>query len=120
MPQAHHLGQPVDMARDDVPAKLVPDLQRALEVHPLAGGPAAEIGLRQGFGRNLDVEPALGPQSHHRQADPVAGDGGADVDARHVIARRDPGAQVAGELGLDDPADIGDNSGEHPLLLLFP
>src|SRR5690606_33405212 len=49
----------------------------------------------------------------HRQADPVASDGGADVDPRHGIARGYARAQVAGLVERQHLAHVGDDAGEH-------
>ncbi len=84
------------------PPSSSPTLQRALQVQPLARRPARRpmAVLATRFGRDVHLEPALGgtAQRDHGQADPVAGDRGADVDARHVIAGGDPRAQVAALL----------------------
>src|SRR5207237_4213919 len=53
------LADPVDMAGDDMPAELVADLERALEVDLRAFGPEAGRSAALGLGRDVDREPAL-------------------------------------------------------------
>ena len=56
-----HLADAVDMAGDDMPAELVAELQRALEVEPAARGPHVRGGARDGLARDVDREPARRP-----------------------------------------------------------
>ena len=54
---------------------------------------------------------------HHRQADARTGDGGADIDAAHIVMRGDDDMGVAALLDLPDLADIGDDACEHGVVL---
>ncbi len=111
-------------------AGLEGDLVAALQAAAQHGVPIVQVGLHVGPEQvgardlvDLVERAALGvrpleharraAQRHHGQANPFAGDGGADVDARHVIGRADPGAQITLLLQRQNFAHIGDNAGEH-------
>ena len=61
------LGDAVDMARDDMAAELVADLQRAFEIEPRALLPGAGRGHPQGLGRGIDRDTRCG-----RRCSPVS------------------------------------------------
>src|SRR5688572_14366816 len=75
------LGSSVDMARDDVPAKLIGRFQGAFEIYPGSLTPAGERGLAQGFRRGIDGEcrAAIGERAliDDSEADTGAGDRGS-------------------------------------------
>src|SRR3546814_8037194 len=50
----------IDMAGDDMPAKLVADLERAFEIQAAADVPHPGRGARDRFGARVDREPARG------------------------------------------------------------
>jgi hypothetical protein len=116
-----HLGQPVDMARDDMAAELVADPERAFEIDPVprlpGRGAGADVGLRDRLGRDVDLEPGAaggGAAVGDGQADAVAGDRGAERDRLGRVAAGDARVQVAAILETLDPADVGDDAREHP------
>ena len=111
------LADAVDMAGDDMAAKLVADPERALEVEPRALAPEAGRGLRHGLARDVDREPAVALVDDG-QADARAGDRGAEIDARHVVAAAIRGAGRRAPRRLER-ADVGDDSGEHARALAF-
>src|SRR6185436_1483040 len=53
------LADAVDMAGDDMAAKLVADLERALQVERRALGPESRRGAALRLGRDIDREPAF-------------------------------------------------------------
>ncbi len=112
------LGLAVDMAAHHVAAEFVADPERAFEVEPRTGLPEARAGDAQGLRRQLDVEhrAAAGPRlaPDHRQADAGAGDRGADRYRLGVVGAVDgetPHMLALGHRG--NPADVGDDPGEH-------
>ena len=121
--QRDHLGHPVDMARHDMPAKLITQLQRPFQIEPFADVPAvaADAGFRDGLGGNLHLEPVAGAgaEVHHRQADPFAGNRRANVDAGGVIGGGDARPQIAFLVQRQHLAHIGDNAREHESPLAF-
>ena len=110
----HDLGHAIHMARHDMAAQFIPDLERPLKVQGAAHTPQIEIGFRHGFGADFHVKPII-TKRHNRQADPVTGDRSANIDAAGVIARADPRAEIAALLKRLDFPDIGDDSREHGL-----
>jgi hypothetical protein len=86
--------------------------KRALEIAAPPFGPSRQVGLGQGFGRNIHVEPPR-PERHDRQADAVTGDRGTDVDPGGVVSGANPRAQVATMLDRLDTPHIGDDTREH-------
>ena len=98
-------------------AKLVADLQRALEVDAPARRPVAERRLRQRLGRDVDVEPA--PPRRCPVSTTVRQTPSQAIEAprsmpRDVVGGADPRPQVALPRDRDDLADVGDDAGEHP------
>ena len=102
----------IDMARDNMTAKLIADFERALQIDTTAFDPCADVGFGHTFSRNLDIKPALA-QRDGCQADTVAGDGCADINCFGVIRRADARAQIATLLKLKNGADICDDACEH-------
>ena len=102
----------IDMARDDMTAKLIADFERALKIDATAFNPCADVGFRHAFGGDLNVKPSLA-QRYGCEADAVAGDGGADINCFGVIRRADARAQVAALLKLKNGDDICDDACEH-------
>ena len=90
----HDLGHAVDMARHDVAAELVADLQRALQIDARAGLPAGSGGKPQRLFPGLDLEPALiGAALRQRddgEANAGAGDRRADRNGLRIVGRVDP------------------------------
>src|SRR5690606_22910074 len=101
-----------DMAGDDMPAKLVAQLERAFEVERAALIPVTLRGARERLRGDVDGEPAR-PLVDHCQAHARAGDRCAEIDRVGVVSGRDPRAQVAPPLDGLDPPYIGDDSSEH-------
>src|SRR3546814_8748364 len=103
------------MAGDHVPAHLVAELQRALQVYPGADDPGADRGPRQALVGYVDGEPAaaiggtLVDQGHARAG---AGDRGADRHPAHIMGGCDLDAGVAATLDRADATDVGDDAGE--------
>ena len=78
----------VHVARDDMAAEFVADLERALEIDPRPDLPVANRRAVEGFGRRIDLEPAAVAarlDGDHRQAGSAAGDRGAERDRRRVV-----------------------------------
>ena len=121
----HDLGDAIDMARDQMAAQFVANLQRAFQIDALAGLPAARQGLRQRLRRRLDMEDAARlaiaarRERRDREAHARAGDRGADVDAGRVkrAGDRQPAQVFAGLPGLCDHADGFDDACEHHAIL---
>src|SRR3712207_4116638 len=71
-------GDAVHMARDDMAAEFVPDLEGALQVDAGSGLPVAHGGALQGLGRGIHLEPAAalaGLDLDDGEARPSAGNG---------------------------------------------
>jgi len=123
----YDMSDVVDMAGDDMPAKLVADLQRAFEVEAAPRLPHPGRGARDRLGARIDREPAAGPVAvrvhtliDDRQTRPRTGDRRAKIDACHIIVRPHEDAPVAARLDPVDRADIGDDAGEHRAILFRP
>jgi len=93
------------MAGDDMPAQLVPNLQRPFQIDPSSGGELAGGGAGKRFSRNIDCKLVIALVDH-RQADPRTGNRGAHIDAAHVIAAFDFDAQVTTLIERFYRADI--------------
>src|SRR5215217_3118242 len=97
----------------NVAAHLVAEFGRALEIDAMALAPLVERGPGQGLVADFYGEPALSLLDHGQAAARV-GDGGAHVDAGHVVRGLDLVAAVAvGVAHGADASHVGDNSGEH-------
>ncbi len=111
-------GETVDMARDEMTAELVAERQGPLEIDAGAFLPAAERGAGGGLVGHIDLEDgaASAPSSRrsHGEAAAVAGDGGAERQARGLVMARDakPRAVARGKR-----AYVADNAGEHARFL---
>src|SRR5690606_3291514 len=108
----------IDMAGDDMAAKVITDLQRPLEIHPRAFPPAGDRRQAQGFLPGLDLEPALVRalvrQAGDGKADAAMGDGGTYVDGLWIIGGGDPEPYpLVHRRDGRDGADIGDDTCEH-------
>src|SRR3546814_17025261 len=103
------------MAGDHVPAHLVAELQRALQVYPGADDPGADRGPRQALVGYVDGEPAaaigatLVDQGHARAG---AADRGAARHPAHIMGSCDLAAGVAALSDRADATDIDDYAGE--------
>ena len=115
------LGHAIDMARDDVAAQFVADLERPLEIEPCPLNPCVGRGQAERFFPGLDLEPAGVRanvwQGDDRQARAGTGDGGTDLDRGRIVGGFDA-EPLALRQRLDpgDPADIGDDPREHQSL----
>src|SRR5690625_3583846 len=119
-PDRDDLADPVYMARDNMPAKLVADLQRGFQIDPCAFLPEPDRGARAGLGRSIDIEPALPaiPAARHdSQADAGTGDRGADIDLVRRTATGDPDARISLIADAEHMPDLANNPGEHMLYL---
>ena len=111
--------QPVDMAAHQMAAEFVAELQRALQIDARTDRPVLRRGHLERLRRRLHREGRAACivrlcGRHHRQADAVAGDRRADVDAVRVIGGSDrQAAHVVTLVDAGHPADIGHNSGKH-------
>src|SRR5262249_2995168 len=105
-------GYAVDMARDQMAAEFVTELERALEIDRPTRAPLAQRSDREGLGRGFDGEPAR-PLVHHRQATAIAGDRGAERDAAGVVAGGEGEASRRPWRHGAHPAEISDDAGEH-------
>src|SRR5512132_2113790 len=79
-----HAPNAVHVPGDEMPAQLVAELQRALEIYRRSRPPFAEGGARQRLDGRGDGEPAR-PLVDHRQTHARAGDGLADRHHGHVV-----------------------------------
>ena len=99
------LRHAVDMARDDVPAELVADLERALEVEARARPPCADRGAGKRLRGGVDFEPAAVRAPADRddgEARAGAGDRGAERDRRRDRRRLRCGCGAAAPASLTD------------------
>ena len=116
--RVNDIGEAVDMAGDQMAAKFVAQLERALEIDVRAVPPAADGGDAQRLGRGVDRKPGaaiLLAGADHRHADAGAGDRGAfDQFGARIAAGDGDAVQIVGAR-LDRPhlAHVGDDAGEH-------
>src|SRR5690606_15794848 len=119
------IGDPadrIDVARDDVAAHLVAELERGLEIDAAAFAPHAPGGARDRLGRDIHSEPGAlravlrlpkRAAIDHGQAYARAGDRSADGDCVRIEWAGDRHVQVAAWFDLADGADGGDDASEH-------
>src|ERR1700730_12833615 len=99
------------MTGDDVAAKLVADLERALEVGPGAALPSPDCGEAQRLGGGIDGKPgavAILAARDRSEAHAAAGDRGADGDGVGIVAAGDlePREHLGARLDPDHLADV--------------
>src|SRR5690606_30695471 len=109
---ADNFAHGIDMAGDNMPAKLVPDFQGAFEIELAFFCPHGSGGFRYTLCRNIDREPVCA-LVHDRKARPGTGDGCADIDAVHVIMAGYGQPQVAAFLHFANGANIGNYACKH-------
>ena len=110
--QRYHLGHPVYMARHDVPAQFVADLQGSLQVQTPARFPVSNIGLGHRLRADLNFVP-IRPKIYDGQADPVAGDGRPHVDSVGIVPGFDTRPQIALLFQQSDLANVRNNTCKH-------
>src|SRR4029077_17552793 len=102
----------VNVPQDQVPAELVAELERALQVDGRPDTPVGEGRARAGLGRGLHAEPAL-PPLNGGQADTRTRDRGAGRERAGVVMRLDVVAGAAARQHRAYPAEIRDDAREH-------
>ncbi len=106
------------MAGNDVTAKLVANLQGALQIDMRALLPARNRRQAQCLFPGLDLVPALVAavfrQFGHRQADAAMGDRCAHINGLGIVIGRHPQTNAFRQsFQLGHGSNIGDNSGKH-------
>ena len=109
---AHHAAYAVNMARYDMAAQLITDLECAFKVEDAPLCPHAVRGFADAFARNIDREPVR-PFAHHGQASARTGNRRTHRNAAHVIAAANGKPRIAACLDTVDCANIGDYACEH-------
>ncbi len=111
------------MARNDMAAELVADLERTFEIDLPPGLPVAGGGQAQRLFPRFDLEPAgiggVFRQGDDSQAYAGAGNRGADIDRLGIVDGVDAQADALVERngGRNGP-HIGDDTGKHQISLI--
>jgi len=104
--------QSIDMAQNEVPAELVAEPQRSLDIDRRTHLPPPERCACQSLERRLNRE-FSGLDRHDREARSRAGDRRADRDGRDVKSCRYRQSEKIAAAQAPYPTQVGDDAGKH-------